>query len=412
MPGEAPASKAPHRMSTPELVELKLQLKEILNKGYIRPNVSPWGTSVLFVKKKYGNLRLCIGYKKFNKVTIKNKYSFPRINDLLDQLKGETMFLKINLSVLRPYLDEFVIVFIDDILVYSKNGEEHVEHLTAVLRMSRENQLYAKLSKCSFFQAEVHYLGHVVSKEDIAVDPEKIRAIMESVTPKSVDVLRSFMDLAGYYRRFIKNFLQISHPITSLQRKGKKFEWIDECEASFKQLKQLLTHAPVLQITDLDKEFVARWLAMTNKFDFNIRYIKGKENRVTNALSRWVQRVKVGCKHPGGLLQLIAILERKWGVISMDSITRLPKTLKQHDSIMVIVDRLTKVAHLITVKYTFLASDVAQVFIRDVVRLHGVPKKILSHKDAKLTSKFWKELFASLGIELAFSTTYHLQTDG
>jgi len=137
-------------------------------------------------------------------------------------------------------------MFIDDILVYSKNEEEHVDHLVEVLRLLREHQLYVKLIKCSFFQTEVHYLGHVVSKEGIAVDPKKIRAIMEWVAPKSVDEVRSFMGLVGYYRRFIRNLSQIAYPITSLKVKGKKFEWTEECEASFEQLKKFLIHAPVL----------------------------------------------------------------------------------------------------------------------------------------------------------------------
>eukprot|EP00253_Pinus_taeda_P024434 PITA_24434 len=149
-------------------------------------------------------------------------------------------------SVLCPYLDKLVIVFIDDILVYPKNEEGHVEHLATLLKLLREHQLYAKLSKCNFFQNEVHYLGHVVSNDGIAVDLEKIRAIIEWATPKNVDEVRSFMGLAGYYRRFIKNFSCIAYPITSLQQKGKKFEWAEKCEASFEQLKQLLTHALVL----------------------------------------------------------------------------------------------------------------------------------------------------------------------
>eukprot|EP00253_Pinus_taeda_P011680 PITA_11680 len=204
-------------------------------------------------------------------------HPFPRIDDLFDQLKGATVFSKIDsrsgyhqvcikeediyktvfrASVLHPYLNKFVIVFIDDILVYSKNEEEHVEHLVAALRLLREHQLYAKLNKCSFFHTEVHYLGHVVSKEGIAVEPEKIRAIMELVAPKSVDEVRYFMGLASYYRRFIENFSYIAYPISSLQKKGKKFKWTKECEVNFEQLKQLLTHAPILQITDPDNEFV------------------------------------------------------------------------------------------------------------------------------------------------------------
>jgi len=124
------------------------------------------------------------------------------------------------------------------------------------------------------------------------------------------------------------------------------------------------------------------------------------------------QRVKAKCMHPSGLLQPIVISKWKWEVISMDFIIGVPKTSKQRDSIMVVVDRLTKVVHFIPVKTTYLVSDVAQMFIRDVVRLNGVPKKIVLDMDAKFTSKFWKELFAGLGIKLAFGTTYHLQTDG
>jgi len=198
VPGENPTSKEHYKMSTLELVELKLQLKEMLDKGYIRPSVSPWGTPILFVKKKDGTLRLCIDYRLLRKVTIKNMNPLPRIDDLFYQLKGATMFSKIDLrsryhqvqikeediykttfqtrygnyefvvvlfglsnspatfmclmnSMLRPYLDKFVIVFIDDILVYSKNEEEHVEHLAAVLTLLIEHQLYANINKCSFF---------------------------------------------------------------------------------------------------------------------------------------------------------------------------------------------------------------------------------------------------------------------
>eukprot|EP00253_Pinus_taeda_P007838 PITA_07838 len=249
------------------MVDLKLQLKEMLDKGYIRPSVSPWGVIVLFIKNKYGTLRLSIDYKQLNKVTIKNRYPFPRIDDLFNQLNRVKVLCKIDFnsryyqihikeedifktvfktryghyefvvvpfhltnapttfmcfmnSVLHPYLDKFVIVFINDILT------------------------------------EVHYLGHVVSKDNIAVDPENVRAIMERETPKNVDEVRSFMGLVGYYRRFIRNFSCISYPITSLHGKGKKFEWKEEREASFEQLKQLLTHAQVLKIKDLNKNFV------------------------------------------------------------------------------------------------------------------------------------------------------------
>ena len=256
--GETPTSKALYRTITLDLVELKFQLKEMLDKGYIRPSVSPWGALVLFVKMKDGTLRLCIDYMQLKKVTIKNKYLFPRIDDLFDQLKGVVVFSKIDLRfryhqvcikeddiyktafwtryghyefivvpfglanalatfmclmniLLCLYLDKFVILFIDDIFLYYKNEEEHVDHLAKLLRLLREHQLYAKLSKCNLFHTEVHYLGHVVSKEDIAIDPAKIRAIIKWVAPRNVDEMRYFMGLVSYYRMFIRNFSQISY---------------------------------------------------------------------------------------------------------------------------------------------------------------------------------------------------------
>jgi hypothetical protein len=280
-----------------------LKLEELLKKGYIRPSVSPWGALVLFVKKKDGTLRLCIDFRKLNKVTIKNKYPLPRIDDLFDQLKDAKIFLKIDIrsgyhqvrikdedisktafrtryghyefivvpfglsnapvvfmclmnGVFREYLDKFVIVFLDEILVYSKSEEENEHHLRMVLQVLREHQLYEKLSKFSFYQKQIHYLGHIISKDGIAMDPEKIESIREWSVPKNVIEVRSFMGLDSYYRRFIARFSRIAHPITSLQRKEKKFQWAEECERSFQQLKQLLTSAPILRIVDPNEDFV------------------------------------------------------------------------------------------------------------------------------------------------------------
>jgi hypothetical protein len=143
--------------------------------------------------------------------------------------------------VLNKFLYIFVLVFIDDILIYSKNREEHEEHLRLVLQVLREHQLYAKFSKCDFFQKQIHYLGHVISEEGVVVDPDKIRSIMEWPTPKDVSDIRSFMGLARYYRIFIKGFSKIGCPITALQKKRAKFTWTQECEEIFQSLKHLLT---------------------------------------------------------------------------------------------------------------------------------------------------------------------------
>jgi len=217
-PGATPISKAPYRMAPVELKELKTQLEELLEKGYILPSTSPWGAPVLFVKKNDGTLRLCIDYRELNRITVKNHYPLPRIDYLLDQLQGARTFFKIDLrsryhqlrikdkdipktafhtryghyefvvmpfgltnapvafmglmnKVLKPYLDQFVVVFIDDILIYSRTPGEHTHHLRTTLKVLRKNELYAKLAKCKFWLRKVAFLGHVVSKEGVSLDP-------------------------------------------------------------------------------------------------------------------------------------------------------------------------------------------------------------------------------------------------
>uniref|UniRef100_A0A453SWU5 Reverse transcriptase domain-containing protein n=1 Tax=Aegilops tauschii subsp. strangulata TaxID=200361 RepID=A0A453SWU5_AEGTS len=269
LPGTRPISKRPYRMPANDLEEIKKQIKELLEKGYIRPSSSPWGAPVLLVEKKDGTLRMVVDYRALNEVTIKNKYPLPMINDLFDQLPGAKVFSKIDLrsgyhqmkirerdipktafttryglyeytvmsfgltnapayfmsmmnKVFMEFLDKFVVVFIDDILVYSKNEEEHKEHLRLVLEKLREHQLYAKFSKFEFWLKEVGFLGHVISREGIAVDPSKV---------------------------------QIAKPMTELLKKDTKFKWTEECEASFQELKKRLVTAPVLILPDIRKDF-------------------------------------------------------------------------------------------------------------------------------------------------------------
>jgi hypothetical protein len=158
-------------------------------------------------------------------------------------------------GIFREYLDTVVIVFLDVILIYYKSEEEHEQHLRMILQVLREHQLYAKLSKCSFYHKQIHYLGHIISEEGIVVDPEKIEAIRGWSTPKNVTEVKSFMGLAGYYKRFIEGFSKIAHPITSLQKKGVKFQWTLDCEIFFQHLKQLLTSAQILRIVDPNEDF-------------------------------------------------------------------------------------------------------------------------------------------------------------
>ena len=280
-------------MAPIELKELKTQLHELLDKGFVRPSVSPKGAPVLFVKKKDGTLRMCNDYRQINKVTIKNKYLLSRIEDIFDQLRRASVFSKIDLRsgyyklqvkdvdvpktafitryghyeflvmsfgltnalaafmdlmnrVFHPYLDQFVVVFIDDIMVYSKDAQEHEQHLRIVLQILRKKKLFAKLSKCDFWLKEVPFLGHIVFAKGIRVDPVKIEAIMSWKPPRNVTKVRSFLGSAGYYRQFIKGFSVIAYTLTKLLPKSMKFAWDDKCQSSFEQLKKILVEAPML----------------------------------------------------------------------------------------------------------------------------------------------------------------------
>jgi len=159
-------------------------------------------------------------------------------------------------SIFSEYFDKFVLVFIDDFLVYSKMEEEHEEHLRIVLQTLRKHQLYAKFNKCNFYQKKIQYLGHVISIKGIAFDPEKVRAIMEWLVPKDVANIQSFMGITRYYRRFIEGLFKIAYHITSLQKKWTKFNWSQKCQDSFNKLKELLTTAPILKVEDPGKEFI------------------------------------------------------------------------------------------------------------------------------------------------------------
>jgi hypothetical protein len=246
-PGTTPVSRRSYQMPPNELAELKTQLQDLLDKGFIRPSLSPWGCPAIFVMKKDQTLWMCVYYRPLNEVTIKNKYPLPWIDILFDQLTGARVISEIDLrsgyhqirirpedipktafttwyglfkylvmsfgltnapahftylmnSVFMPELDKFVVVFIDDILIYSKNEEEHARHLRIVLTRLREHQLYAKFSKCAFWLEEIQFLGHVLSAKGIAVDPSKVKDILEWKPPTTVHQARSFLGLVGYYR--------------------------------------------------------------------------------------------------------------------------------------------------------------------------------------------------------------------
>ncbi|RVW70601.1 Transposon Ty3-G Gag-Pol polyprotein [Vitis vinifera] len=272
-PGTDPISIAPYRMAPVELKELNIQLQELQTKGFIRPSTSPWGAPVLFVKKKDGSLRLCVDYRKLNRIDLRSGYHQLRVRETdipktafrtryghyefvvmpFGLTNAPAAFMDMMNRIYRPYLDHFVVVFVDDILIYSKSREEHGHHLHMALQKLRENQLYAKLEKCDFWLQEIQFLGHMVSQEGISVDPTKVEAVTKWERPKNVFEVRSFLGLAGYYRRFVENFSRIACPMTRLTRKGVNFDWNDRCEESFQELKRRLTTAPVL-ITPISGE--------------------------------------------------------------------------------------------------------------------------------------------------------------
>jgi hypothetical protein len=257
---------------------------------------------MLFAEKKDGTQRMCVDYQSFNEVTIKNKYPLPWIEDLFDQMKGARVFLKIDLrsgyhqlkiwesdiprttfhtryglyeytvmsfrlinapayfmylmnKVFMEYLDNYVVVFIYDILIFFKMKEEHKKHLRLVLEKPRSNQLYGKFSKCEFWLTEVTFLGHVISAGGVSVDPGKVKDVLNWMPPTTASEIQSFLGLAGYYCRFINDFSKIAKPMTKLLEKNKAFEWIAECQASCEELRKHLTSAPVLIPPDLTKKF-------------------------------------------------------------------------------------------------------------------------------------------------------------
>ena len=239
---------------------------------------------------------MCIDYREFNQVNIKNKYLLPRIDDLFDQLKETTIFSKIGLrfdyqqlkvcesdifkmafmtrywrykflvmsfrltnspaafmdlmNKFKKYLDKLVIVFIDDILIYSRTMEEHELHLKIVLEKLREKKLYAKFSRCESWLRKVTFLGHMVSKEGISVDPSKVEAVSQWKQPTKATKVRSFLGLARYYRRFVEEFSNIATPLTALTCKNVMFEWTNACEGSFQELKKHLETTSVLTILE------------------------------------------------------------------------------------------------------------------------------------------------------------------
>ncbi|GBG83544.1 hypothetical protein CBR_g37260 [Chara braunii] len=302
-PGSRTPKGAMYRMSPRELEELCKQLDELLEKGWIRPSSSPFGVSVLFVPKKEGQLRMCIDYRGLNAIIVKNVEPLPRIDDLLDRVQGARYFSKIDLKsgyheievhpddqyktafqtryghyefivmpfgltnapatfqhcmndLFRPWLDRFVVVYLDDTLVFSKTLEEHQGHLRQVLEKLREANFKINAKKCDWAKTQVLYLGHVLDGDDVKPEDSKIAAIRDWPTPRTLTELRSFLDLANYYRKFVRNFSTIVGSLRRLLRKETIWKWDKYCTSAIKKLKQALIEYPVLKVAHPSLPFV------------------------------------------------------------------------------------------------------------------------------------------------------------
>ena len=320
-PGSTPPRQAPYQTPLKFLPEVDRQIRALKENGLIRDSNSPFAAPILCVKKPDGSIRLCCDYRALNKVSVKDKFPLPRIDELLDRLRGAKYFSKLDLTqgyhqvrvreedihktafttrfgqfewlvmpfgvsggpatfqrlmnnVLKKFLDDFVSAYLDDILVYSETKEEHLEHLRLVLTALRENKLLVKESKCLFMARETDFLGHRVTPDGIAVQPSKIQTITEWPAPTSVPQLRSFLGLAGFYQRFVKDFAKITVPLTDLLRKDQTFTWGEKENAAFEKLKTALTTTPVMRQPDPNLSFILH----TDASDFAIGAVLSQDD--------------------------------------------------------------------------------------------------------------------------------------
>nr|GEZ52902.1 putative reverse transcriptase domain-containing protein [Tanacetum cinerariifolium] len=265
VPGVVPVARAPYRLAPSEMKELAEQLQELSEKGFIRASSLPRGASVLFVKKKDGSFRMCIDYRELNKLTVKNRYPLPRIDDLFDQLQGSSVYSKIDLrsgyhhlrvreedipkTAFRTRYGHYEFQVMPFGLTNAPaNKKEHEDHLTFYLELLKKEELYAKFSKCKIWIPKVQFLGHVIDSKGIHVDPAKIESIKDWASPKTPTEIRQFLGLASYYRRFIEGFSKIAKSMTKLTQKNVKFDGGEKEEAAFQLIKQKLCSAPILAL--------------------------------------------------------------------------------------------------------------------------------------------------------------------
>ncbi|KAJ1581277.1 hypothetical protein NDA15_007913 [Ustilago hordei] len=555
-----------------EMSELRRYLDENLEKGFIRPSKSPARSPVLFVPKKDGGLRLCVDYRGLNEITVKNRAPLPLIEEQLFLLRKARIYTKLDLraaynliriakgdewktafgtqlglyeylvmpfglanapahfqsfinDIFRDIIGVYVVVYLDDFLIFSDTEEVHVKHVTEVLTRLRSNRLFAKLSKCEFHTKTVEFLGYIIKPTGIEMDPEKVRTVKEWPMPESIHDIQRFLGFANFYRRFIAHFARIAKPLTALVKpieRFKKFELPEEAQQAFHKLIQAFTSAGVLQHFDyhlptrletdasdfaiagvLKQEHEGRWHpvafysrkmssaeknyeihdkellavyrpgdkggepdALTRRTDMqpageeqvhNVRQIlpprvfketadhdsllvapmismesiasKGLKDlvKIFQPLDQELQEIhrkkpfelKDDLWYSGGRLVIpkpLATPDRPWGSISLDFIEGLPPSKKYdsktYDSILVIVDRLTKFAILAPTHKTVTAKQTAVLLYGHMVRLFGYPDHMVSDRGRQFISGAWKAFAEQMGVKHSLSTAYHPQTDG